>query len=218
MKAKKKKLGILAGLLAGCCFLTSCTSLYDVAPKAFAEWDGNYIYCANMRSKTTGEGEEYLIETLTKDGTDYTFNYARDYAYVGDDIYMCLDMKTTTQVENRYDYTTCFAVYNVQDKTSEVVLWGEDDLVIEYIYYMTTEYAVLRVHGGKYDSMKVLHSVCQQLCTTQQWPQDWKRSVFIPIPKKGNAKECSNYCTIALISHASKVMLKILQASAIREP
>ena len=60
--------------------------------------------------------------------------------------------------------------------------------------------------------MKVLHSTCQQIWTTQQWPQDWKKSVFIPIPKKGNAKECSNYCTIALISHASKVMLKILQA------
>ena len=59
--------------------------------------------------------------------------------------------------------------------------------------------------------MKVLHSLCQQIWNTQQWPQDWKRSVFIPIPKKGNAKECSNYCTIALISHASKVMLKILQ-------
>jgi len=58
----------------------------------------------------------------------------------------------------------------------------------------------------------VLHSICQQIWKTQQWPQDWKRSVFIPIPKKGNAKECSNYCTIALISHASKVMLKILQA------
>ena len=60
--------------------------------------------------------------------------------------------------------------------------------------------------------MKVLHSVCQQIWKTQQWPQDWKRSVFIPIPKKGNAKEYSNYHTIALISHASKVMLKILQA------
>ena len=60
--------------------------------------------------------------------------------------------------------------------------------------------------------MKVLHSICQQIWGTQQWPQDWKRSVFIPIPKKGNAKECSNYCTIALISHASKVMFKILQA------
>ena len=60
--------------------------------------------------------------------------------------------------------------------------------------------------------MKVLHSTCQQIWKTQQWPQDRKRSVFIPIPKKGNAKECSNYRTIALISHASKVMLKILQA------
>ena len=60
--------------------------------------------------------------------------------------------------------------------------------------------------------VKVLHSICQQVWKTQQWPQDWKRLVFIPIPKKGNAKECSNYRTIALISHASKVMLKILQA------
>ena len=64
----------------------------------------------------------------------------------------------------------------------------------------------------KDDAMKVLHSICQQIWKTQQWPQDWKRSDFIPIPKKGNAKECSNYHTIALISHASKVMLKILQA------
>ena len=64
----------------------------------------------------------------------------------------------------------------------------------------------------KDDVMKVLHSICQQIWKTQQWPQDWKRSVFISIPKKGNAKECSNYRTIALISNASKVMLKILQA------
>ena len=64
----------------------------------------------------------------------------------------------------------------------------------------------------KDDAVKVLHSICQQVWKTQQWPQDWKRSVFIPIPKKGNAKECSKYRTIALISHASKVMLKILQA------
>ena len=62
------------------------------------------------------------------------------------------------------------------------------------------------------DAVKVLHSIGQQIWKTQQWPQDWKRTVFIPIPKKGNAKECSSYCTIALISHASKVMLKILQA------
>ena len=64
----------------------------------------------------------------------------------------------------------------------------------------------------KDDAVKLLHSICQQIWKTQQWPQDWKRSVFFPIPKKGNAKECSNYCTIALISYASKVVLKILQA------
>ena len=63
----------------------------------------------------------------------------------------------------------------------------------------------------KDDAVKVLHSKCQQIRKTQQWPQDWKRSVFIPISKKGNAKECSNYHTIALISHTNKVMLKILQ-------
>ena len=62
------------------------------------------------------------------------------------------------------------------------------------------------------DAVKVLHSICQQIWKTQQWPQDWKRSVFIPIPKKGSTKECSNYLTIALISHTSEVMLKILQA------
>ena len=62
------------------------------------------------------------------------------------------------------------------------------------------------------DAVKVLHSICQQIWKTQQWPWDWKRSVFIPVPKKGNAKECSNYHTVVLISHASKVMLKILQA------
>ena len=64
----------------------------------------------------------------------------------------------------------------------------------------------------KDDAVNVLQSVCQQIWKTQQWPQDWKRSVFIPVPKKGNAKECSNYYTIALISHTSKVILKILQA------
>ena len=72
----------------------------------------------------------------------------------------------------------------------------------------------------KGDAVKVLHSISQQIWNSQQWPQDWKRSVFIPIPKKGNAKECSNYHTIALISHTSKVILKNppSQASAICEP
>ena len=66
----------------------------------------------------------------------------------------------------------------------------------------------------KDDAVKVLHSICQQIWKTQQWPQDWKRSVFIPIPKKGNAKACLKYLTIALISHVSKVMLKIIHASS----
>ena len=64
----------------------------------------------------------------------------------------------------------------------------------------------------KDDAVKMLHSICLQIWKAQQWPQDWKRSVFISIPKKGNAKECSNYCTIALISYANKIMLKIHQA------
>ena len=63
------------------------------------------------------------------------------------------------------------------------------------------------------DAVKVLHSICQQIWKTQQWPQNWKSSIFIPIPKKGNAKECSNYHTVAFISYTSKIMLKILQAS-----
>ena len=67
----------------------------------------------------------------------------------------------------------------------------------------------------KDDAVKVLHSICQQIWKSQQWPQDWKRSIFIPIPKKDNPKECSNYCTIALISHTSKVMLKILHPLAL---
>ena len=72
--------------------------------------------------------------------------------------------------------------------------------------------AVELVQILKDDAVKVLHSIGQQIWKTQQWPKDWKRSVFIPIPKKGNIKECSNYCTIAVVSHPSKVMLKILQA------
>ena len=70
----------------------------------------------------------------------------------------------------------------------------------------------IELSNPKEDAVKVLHSICQQIWKTQQWPQDWERLVFIPITQQGNAKECSNYHRIALISHASKVMLKILQA------
>ena len=74
------------------------------------------------------------------------------------------------------------------------------------------EYPVELFQTLKDDAVKVLHSICQQIWIIQWWPQDWKRSVFISIPKKGNAKECSNYHTVALISHVSKAMFKILQA------
>ena len=77
---------------------------------------------------------------------------------------------------------------------------GDDGILVELFQVL------------KDDAVKVLHSICQRIWKTQQWPQDWKRSVFIPIPKKGNAKDCSNYHTVALISHTSKAMLKILQA------
>ena len=84
---------------------------------------------------------------------------------------------------------------------------GRDGIPVE-LFEILRDDSTLKVKA----LVKVLHSICQQIWKTQQWPQDWKRSVFIPIPKKGNGKECSNYCTIALISHASKVMPKILQA------
>ena len=92
------------------------------------------------------------------------------------------------------------------------VKWPQEALVqtklVEVMEFQPSYFKIL-----KDDAVKVLHSICQQIWKTQQWPQDWKSSVFIPIPKKGNAKKCSNYCTIALILHASKVMLKILQDS-----
>ena len=83
---------------------------------------------------------------------------------------------------------------------------GDDGISVELFQILTD------------DAVKVLHSICQQIWKTQQWPQDWKRSVFIPIPKKGNAKECSNYHTIALISHASNAQNSPSQASTVCEP
>ena len=86
------------------------------------------------------------------------------------------------------------------------VLWSQE---VELPNWLCCSFSFIQIL--KDDAVKVLHSIRQQIWKTQQWPQDWKRSVFIPTPKKGNAKECSNYHTIALISNASQVMLKILQ-------
>ena len=110
-----------------------------------------------------------------------------------------------------------------QDNHDAVIIHLEPDILECEIKWALESITMNKASGGggipvelfqilKDDTVKVLHSICQQIWKTQQWPRDWKRSVFIPIPKKGNAEECSNYCTIALISHSSKVMLKILQA------
>ena len=108
-----------------------------------------------------------------------------------------------------------------QDNHNGVITHLEPDVLECEVQWALGSITTNKASGGdgtpvisnlKDDAVKVLHSICQQIWKTQQWPQDWKMSVFIPIPKKGNAKECSNYCTIALISHASKLMLKIFQA------
>ena len=109
------------------------------------------------------------------------------------------------------------------DNHNGVITHLEPDILQCEVKWALGRITMKKVSGGdgipvelfqilKDDAVKVLHSICQQIWKTQQWPQDWKRSVFIPIPKKGNAKECTSYHTIALISHTSKVMLKILQA------
>ena len=111
---------------------------------------------------------------------------------------------------------------NDPDNPSGVITHLEPDILECEVKWALRSITMNKASGGdeipvefqilKDDSVKVLHSICQQIWKTQQWPQDWKRSVFIPILKKGNAKEYSNECTVALISHANKVMFKILQA------
>ena len=112
---------------------------------------------------------------------------------------------------------------NDPDNHNGVITHLESDILESKLKWALGSITTNNVSGGdgvsielfevlKDDAVKVLHAMCQQIWKTQQWPRDWKRSVFIPIPKEGNAKECSNYCTIALISHASKVMFKILQS------
>ena len=109
------------------------------------------------------------------------------------------------------------------DNHTDVITYLEPDILECKVEWALRSITMNKASGGggipvelfqilKDDAVKVLYSICQQIWKTHQWPQDWKRSVFIPIPKKGNGKECSNYCTIVLISHTSKVMFKILQA------
>ena len=134
-----------------------------------------------------------------------------------------MDLTEAEDIKNRWQEYTELYKKDLQDPDNDdgVITYLEPD-ILECEVKWALE-SITTNSGGdgipvepfqilKDDTVKVLHSICQQVSKTQQWPQVWKRSVFIPIPKKGNAKECSNYRTIALISHANKVMLRILQA------
>ena len=136
-----------------------------------------------------------------------------------------MDLTKAEDIKKRWqEYTERYKKdFHDPDKHDDVITHLEPDILEWEVKWALGSITMKKASGGdgipvelfqilKDDAVKVLHSICQQIWKTQQWPRDWKRSVFIPIPKKGNAKECSNYHTIALIWHASKVMLKILQA------
>ena len=137
-----------------------------------------------------------------------------------------MDLTEAEDIRKRWqEYTEelCKKDPNVLDNHNGVITHLEPDILEYEVKWALGSIMMNKASGGdgipvelfqilKDDAVKVLHSICQQIWKTQQWPQDWKKSVFIPTSKKGNAKECSNNCTIVHISHASKVMLKILQA------
>ena len=136
-----------------------------------------------------------------------------------------MDLVEAEEINKRWqEYTENYKKgLNDPDNHDGVVIHLEPDILECEVKWALGSISMNKASGGegvpaelfqvlKDDAVKVLHLICQQIWKTQQWPQDWKRSVCIPIPKKGNAKECSNHYTIALISHTSKVTLKILQA------
>ena len=138
----------------------------------------------------------------------------------------CMDLPEAEDIKKRWqEYMEELYKKDVHDQDNHdgVITHLHPDILECEVKWALENITMNKARGGdgiplelfqilKDDAVKVLYSICQQIWKAQQWPQDWKRSVFIPIPKKGNAKECSNYLTIALISHASRVMLKILQA------
>ena len=135
-----------------------------------------------------------------------------------------LDLTETEDIKGWQEYTELYKIdLHGPDNDNGVITHLEPEILECKVKWALISITWNKASGGdgipgelfqilKDDAVKVLHSICQEIWKTQQWPQEWKRSVFIPIPKKGNAKECLNYRTVVLISHASKVMLKILQA------
>ena len=135
------------------------------------------------------------------------------------------DLTEAEEIKNRWQgYTELYKKsLNSLDNHDGVITHLEPDILECEVKWVLERITMSKASRGdgipskllqilKHDAVKVLNSICQQIWKTQQWPQDWKKLIFTPIPKKGNANQCSNYCTIALISHASKVLLKILQA------
>ena len=135
-----------------------------------------------------------------------------------------MDLTEAEDIKKRWQECTEEKIYQKYlhdpDNHDGVVTYLEPDILEGEVQWALESITTNKASGGngipvelfqilKDDAVKVLHSICQQIWKPQQWPQDWKRSIFSPIPKKGNAKECSNYHTIALISHSSKIMLKI---------
>ena len=137
----------------------------------------------------------------------------------------CMDLTEAENIKKRWQEYIELYKKDLQDQANHdgLITHLEPNILECKVKWATGSITTNKAGGGdgipvelfqilKDDAVKVLHSICQQIWKTQQWPQDWKRSAFIPIPKKGNTKECSNYCTVELISHASKVMLKTFQA------
>ena len=137
-----------------------------------------------------------------------------------------MDLTEAEDIKKRWqEYTEELQKKGLHDPDNHdgVITYLEPDILECEVKWVLESITMNKASGGdgvpvelyqtlKADAVKKLHLICQQIWKTQQWPQDWKRSVFIPIPKKGNAKECSSYLTIVLFSHASKIMLKIFQA------
>ena len=139
----------------------------------------------------------------------------------------CMDLTEAEDIKRRWQ--EYIELFHDPDNHDGVITHIEPDILECEVKWALGSITMNKARGGdgipvelfqilKNDAVKVLHSICQQIWKTQQWPQDWKRSVFIPIPKKGNAKECSNYYTIALISHASNAQNSPSQASTVCEP
>lgn len=127
--------------------ITSCRKISDIAPKSYGEWDGNYIYAGNIRCKTTGEADEYLVKTLVKNNVEYYVEETIDFAYKDDNIYMCLSLRSE---EEESDAVDCFVYYDIKEKTTDIIYWDLENYGIEYIYNLSETFAVLNMGNNSF--------------------------------------------------------------------